>query len=179
MKNDYEIRGEITAIFLIGKHGFLETIIDTADLQKAKEFNGYWHPLLDKKTDSFYVGGSYKKGNGNWASIRLHRWLMNPSDDQVVDHRNHDTLDNRRANLRLCSIGENNRNRKYSKHNTSEYKGVGWHKTNGRYRARIKFNGKSIHLGYFKTEIEAAEAYNKAAIKFHGEFAEINKLIQK
>ncbi|MBG9769668.1 hypothetical protein ABD75_11005 [Bacillus vallismortis] len=104
---------------------------------------------------------------------------MNPSDDQVVDHRNHDTLDNRRANLRLCSIGENNRNRKYSKHNTSEYKGVGWHKTNGRYRARIKFNGKSIHLGYFKTEIEAAEAYNKAAIKFHGEFAEINKLIQK
>lgn len=90
------------------------------------------------------------------------------------DHIDGNILNNQKSNLRLCTHRENLRNRKKPKNNTSGFKGVRIrHK---KYEARIGFNYKEIHLGTYKTIHEAANAYNKAAIKYYGQFANLNKL---
>jgi len=89
------------------------------------------------------------------------RWPLNQ-----IDHINRNKLDNRIQNLREATNAENSRNRKRL---TTGYKGVTLHK--GRYIARIGINYEIINLGSFDTPIEASEAYQAAAIKYHGEFA--------
>ena len=85
-------------------------------------------------------------------------------------------LQNRKANLRAATRTENNRNRRKGKKRTfgSKYKGVTWYKKGKLWAVRIMTNRKSKFIGYFKDEIEAAKAYDKAAIKHHGEFAGLN-----
>jgi hypothetical protein len=85
-------------------------------------------------------------------------------------------LDNRRENLRICTIQQNIRNsRKWkTKEQTSKYKGVTWKKEKSKWRAYICVDRKQIHLSYYNSEAEAAKAYNIAAIKYFGEFANLN-----
>jgi len=93
----------------------------------------------------------------------------------VVDHINHDGMDNRKANLRAATHSQNLcHRRKHSGTKSSKYKGVHWHKFNKRWAARITFKKKTINLGYFRNEIDAAKAYDRAARKYHGEFASLN-----
>ena len=106
--------------------------------------------------------------------VYLHSHLMSPAQGQVVDHINGNTLDCRRSNMRVCSSAENSRNRGRGKNNTSGYKGVAYTPKTGRWRAHIMVNRKGIHLGYFSTPAEAARAYDAAATKFFGEFANLN-----
>ncbi len=103
--------------------------------------------------------------------IRLHRFLLGHPKNQVVDHINGNTLDNRKSNLRACSTKENVRNSKTPKNNTSGYKGVTWKPSKNKYRAFIKVDRKQIHLGYFDDPQKAHEAYKVAAVEHHGEFA--------
>lgn len=95
-----------------------------------------------------------------------------------VDHINHDTLDNRRENLRVCEAWENSRNARKAVEEGlySKYKGVG-KKHRGkttRWNAQLGIHGYQIHLGYFHKEEDAARAYDEAARKFFGEFACLN-----
>lgn len=99
---------------------------------------------------------------------------MQPEDGFWVDHINGDTLDNRRSNLRLCTVSGNNHNRMKSKNNTSGYKGVSWLKQNQKWRAYIKVNSKDKHLGCYLDKEDAARAYDKAAKEYFGEFARLN-----
>lgn len=110
--------------------------------------------------------------------ILMHRFLMNETQsDRFIDHRDGDTLNNQKHNLRSCSHAENMRNRVLiCKNNTSGFKGVFWRKDKLKWQAQIRFNTKSIHIGYFKSIIDAAKAYNEAAIKYHGEFARLNQI---
>jgi hypothetical protein len=94
---------------------------------------------------------------------------MAPPEDKVVDHKNGDTSDNRRSNLRICSKTENARNRKMNKTNSVGYKGVS--KVGTRFRARIWTDEGRKHLGCFETKEEAYQAYIEASRKYHGEFA--------
>ncbi len=93
---------------------------------------------------------------------------------EQIDHINGDKSDNRLANLRLSSHSENERNRPKMRNNKSGHKGVSWHKGNQRWRAQITLHHNDIFLGYFATPEEAADTYNKAALKYHGEFAKID-----
>ena len=109
----------------------------------------------------------------------MHNMIMQPPKDLRVDHINHNKLDNRRSNLRLCTKQQNQWNRrKVVKNTTSKYKGVCWAKKNNKWQASLEFQKdkkrQSIYLGQFISEVEAAKAYNEAAIKHFGEFAKIN-----
>lgn len=103
---------------------------------------------------------------------RLSRLIAQPERHLVVDHINGDPLDNRRGNLRICTVQQNNWNRKRRPNGSSSFKGVS--AVGGRFTAHIAPNGKMIYLGSFETEEEAARAYDKAAREHYGEFACLN-----
>lgn len=108
----------------------------------------------------------------NGKATFLHRLVMDAPKGLFVDHINHDKLDNRKSNLRLCTNTENIRNRRLTDKNTSGYKGVHFCKRNQNWTAKIQ----NKWLGVFDDPVEAAKAYNRAAIKNYGEFALINKI---
>ncbi len=109
--------------------------------------------------------------SGKRKRLLLHREIMSPKGRDVVDHINHDKADCQRDNLRICTNTENIRNgRKRS--GAAPYKGIS--RKRGKWGAWIMVNHKSIWLGCFTEAIDAARAYDAAAIKHHGEFACIN-----
>lgn len=104
----------------------------------------------------------------------MHRMLCGTG-SEVIDHIDGNGLNNQRSNLRPCTQSQNLANMRLSKHNTSGYKGV-CKTSRGTFHAGIYVNNKRIHIGVFKTPIEAALAYNKAAQKYHGNFARLNQV---
>ena len=105
----------------------------------------------------------------------LHRVIMNPPDKMQIDHKNKNTLDNRRCNLRVCTNSQNQMNRGKTKANTSGYKGVNLEKKKQRkkYRARITANKTTHYLGNFEKPADAGKAYKEVVKRLHGRFARI------
>ena len=110
--------------------------------------------------------------------IRMHRLLTGATKGSEVDHRNGNGLDNRRANLRVCSHAENTFNKRIYRNNHTGFKGVAPARKRAdgsqRYCARIQGHLCKQHIGTFATAEEAARAYDRAAIELHGEFAHTN-----
>jgi hypothetical protein len=101
---------------------------------------------------------------------------MIPEDGKQIDHINGDKLDNRKANLRVCTNGQNHMNIKKYAGKTSKYKGVWWNKERGKWQTDIKLDKKKRYVGRFEDENEAGLAYNAAAIALFGEFALLNEV---
>ena len=101
----------------------------------------------------------------------MHRMILGLGygDERKADHENHDTLDNRRSNLRVATTSQNGSNSRVRKDNTSGFKGVGYR--GGRFLAYIRVNGKRSYLGTYGTAVEAALAYDAAAREHFGEYA--------
>ena len=95
----------------------------------------------------------------------------------LTDHANGNGLDNRRANLRPATQGQNMANRRQSPRGASSYRGVSWHARGRKWRATINVSKKNIHLGNFTDEIAAALAYDAAAVHYQGEFAVTNQML--
>lgn len=151
------------------------TLVDNENFKELSKFA--WGTVGKKYT---YAGRGTRK-NGVYSKILMHRFLMNASKDQMVDHINGNTLDNRKSNLRICSRSKNLQNSKIRSDSNNKYKGV--HKVRTKkdgtvvYSARIQIApNERLYLGNFYNELEAAKAYNKAALKYFGEYANINKL---
>lgn len=164
MKNKFEIRGDVTAIFLNSpKYGPMETIIDTADLPIAREFPNTWHPIRDSIIETFYVMGKITL-DGKRTGVYLHRWICNPGPELQVDHINHDTLNNRRSiNLRLATPALNQQNKKSTYRNSaSGIRGVRWCKSMKKWRAVVGLNNKKKHIGYFSDIEDARIAVERA-----------------
>lgn len=104
----------------------------------------------------------------------LHRLIMSPRPGRMVDHINHDGLDNRKANLRCCTRQQNGFNRRPLKNTSSKYKGVRRDKRNNKWIAAIRLNYKRTIIGAFDDEIDAAKAYDQHAKKTFGPFAYLN-----
>lgn len=135
-------------------------------------------PLISRYTWRMDPKG-YVVTNSFGTTLRIHRLILNPKKGEQVDHINHNKLDNRKWNLRICNNSENQANtpkRTYKEKFSSIYKGVHYRKDLDKYTARIGFGKTRIHIGHFQTQEEAALAYNAKAIELFGEFAYINIL---
>lgn len=143
------------------------TIVDDEDYEKFSCYNYV-------KTFKGYVSRRCTTPTGR-KTILLHREIMNAPQGMVVDHINHDKLDNRKSNLRLVTNQQNRFNsNKPNSAKTSKYKGVSWRKYVQLWIASIRFNGKDEIIGRFKSEDTAAVAYNVYAKKYFGEYALLN-----
>lgn len=140
-------------------------IVDVEDFEWLAQFNwfAYWAPC----TKSFYAKRHITGGN---QVVSMEAFILGCKSKQEGDHKNHDTLDNRRRNLRKCTPAQNRRNRKMPCTNSSGYKGVSWFKPCRKWMAYIAYNGKQVNLGLFDLREDAAKAYDKASKAHHGEF---------
>jgi hypothetical protein len=105
---------------------------------------------------------------------KMHRYVMNAKNVEIVDHINNIRYDNRSCNLRIVSAGLNAHNKTKSKNASSKYFGVSFYKKDKKWKSVIAFNGKNHYLGTFEEEIDAAKAYNEEAIKHYKENANLN-----
>jgi hypothetical protein len=147
-------------------------LVDDEDYDELRRYR--WSAA--KKGNTYYVrrGGNSKRGI---KQIIMHRIIIGAKDDDFVDHRDGNALNNQKINLRICKPQQNSWNSKPHCNSLSKYKGVTLRANASlkkRWRAGIEINGKNIHLGDYYTEEEAALAYDKAAIKRQGEFARLN-----
>lgn len=145
------------------------TIVDDKDFDLLNKWKWYAHK--DITTGNFYATRT-DRSNGIQRTIKLHRFLLNPPDDLKVDHKNGNTLDNQRINLRLASDLENARNAKVRKDSSSGYKGV--YRQNNKWKVMIQASKRRVLVGYFKDLIQAAKAYDSKAKELFGEFAKLN-----
>lgn len=153
-------------IFL--NHGKVSLVSDL-DFEMLNKYKWYTH----KRSNLYYVV------TGGWGKpvYQMHRLILGISDPKIfVDHKDGNTLNNQRCNLRIATRSQNNANRKSHKNSSSQYLGVCWNKKNKNWRVLVSVNKKRIDVGSFKTEKEAALAYNEFASKYHGEFARLNKV---
>ena len=107
--------------------------------------------------------------------VRMHRLITDAPEGMHVDHIDHDPLNNRRSNLRVCTNHQNRFNTKITK-GSSIYKGVCWVTRDKKWKASITVNSKHFSLGHYFDEKEAARAYNVAALAAFGSFAHLNEV---
>jgi len=145
-------------------------LVDDEDFEELNKYK--WFAHWDVRMKGFYAHRSIRN-NGKKDVIIMHRIILGlkKGDGLHGDHINHNTLDNRRKNLRICTPSENGMNKSISKLNTSGFKGVSWCSERKKWTARIGINCKSITLGRFETKEEAYRAYCRACVKYHGEHA--------
>ncbi len=151
-----------------------DVLIDNEDYDKIKLKK--WKVRI-KDGYPIVVSSYYDKKKRNSNYINMARFLMSVTDNKIdIDHINHNTLDNRKSNLRKSTHQENMFNQIIRSNNTSGFKGVSYDLRRKKYRAYIMFNAKQIWLGYYKNKKKAALKYNKKAIELFGEFAFLNKI---
>jgi DNA polymerase-1 len=147
-------------------------IVDPDDYRRLSKYK--WH--ASRRGGAFYAVCAGTIIGGKRRRLHMHRAVLNVPDEMLVDHINHNRSDNRKANLRPASLAQNNQNRTKYGHGTcsSKYKGVCWHRSMRSWEAQIRADGRSISLGYFHNEVRAARAYDRAAKRYHREFAALN-----
>lgn len=147
-------------------------LIDDEDFEYLSKYK--WYANEDNKTGKYYAKRAIYI-NGKQVKIPMQRVILNAPFNMEIDHINGNTLDNRRTNLRICTHAQNCKNC-IRKKGVSKYRGVYWYKNTKRWKSQISIDNKRISLGYYKNEIDAAIAYNLAAMKYHREFAVLNNI---
>ena len=144
-------------------------IVDDDDYAYLSKFK--WSAVKSIKGRFYALRHGPRDSNGKRVCFIMHRIIAKTPKGVLTDHENHNTLDNRKNNLRLCNKSQNAANRSsLDSHNTSGFRGVSWLKSKNRFRVRITAQGKDIGLGYFKTAREGAGAYQKANKRMFGTF---------
>lgn len=139
-------------------------IVDAEDYDWLSKYK--WH--ASKKEYNWYACRNY-----NRSIVGMHQVIMNAPKGMLVDHIDHNGLNNRRSNLRVCTSSQNHQNRERTR-GTSKYKGVYREKRYRKWCASIHFEGRNYYLGSFSNELDAAKAYDLKAAELFGEFAYLN-----
>lgn len=158
--NDYKVLGAVTKIFVKDR----VCLVDSEDYDIVKKY--HWGVTLAGYIKTYYQG----------QLILIHQLIL-PNVKVHTDHINRIRSDNRKSNLRPASFSENMSNTGPKSTTSTGLKGVSWHKTSGYFQAKITKDYKQHWLGYYDDPILAAEAYDAAAIRLHGEFAMTNKML--
>lgn len=140
------------------------------------EYLNQWKWHVNKQGNTYYVIRNKCTLLKKRVYESMHRLIMKPDKGFVIDHLDGNGLNNQRNNLRICTVSQNSMNRNKTVKNKSGFKGVIWWERNSTWKAEIRHNKKKIYLGYYKNIIDAARAYNEAALKYHGEFANLNNI---
>lgn len=160
--------GGVGRIPLCGRKGAgLHTVIDAADVASVGRYR--W-TLWQSPRDSCirYARTNIRGDDGRFRSVSLHRFLAQPSANQVVDHWDNDGLNNTRRNLRVTDRRHNAWNRR--PRSGRRFKGITASRR-GTWIAQIEVDGRRVKLGDFETAKEAADAYAEAAKERYGTFA--------
>jgi hypothetical protein len=177
--NQYEIHGESTDIIIKRRSGeIIIAEIDTYKLQKLIGFNRMWHGIWDKWIKNYYIASciylGLADGKPKYETLYLHRFLVDAPDDIYVDHRDHNSLNNRDYNLRQTFNDKNNQNRKGKNiNNTSGYRNVSWIEDGQNWRVQLQIDGKNKVLQDFPIDqVHEAGLYaEKMRKELYGEFA--------
>jgi len=146
-------------------------LVDDEDFEELNKFKWHTH-----KGGNTYYATKNMRINGKQKTIRMHRLIMGVTDRKIqIDHKYGNGLDNRKINLRVCTRSENQRNQKKILNTSSIYKGVCWDKEYHKWMAGLGYNGRSIKIGRFINEKDAAKAYNLKATELFGDFARLNR----
>lgn len=152
-------------------------IVDEKDFERVSKHKWY----AQRSNCGFYAGTNIRVAPGRikaFKTVKMSRFIVGAKEGEIVDHIDHDTLDNSNDNLRICRQIDNSRNMLKRPSNKSGFKGVNFHKASGQWIAQIGATKdgkrKNLYLGIFRDKEEAAKAYDKAAKEIHGEFASLN-----
>jgi len=143
-------------------------IVDEEDYDRVSQYR--WFVSIVK--DRIYAK-RWLKVNGVKTSQFMHRFIMDGCSDQI-DHWNRDGLHNYKSNLRNATNAQNQYNKRKTDNTSSKYKGVSFHRRDGKFYVSIAMAGKQYCIGSFTNEIEAAKAYDDKAKELFGEFARLN-----
>lgn len=149
--------------------GQYTALVDDEDYDRISRHCWYVSKRVHKGKVWIYA---HTRVRGTSTRIKMHRMVMSAPRGVFVDHVNHNTLDNRKDNLRFCTASQNRQNACMSRHNKAGLKGVVSPKNErGSYRACISINGKQVRWGRFSTPDEAHKDYLRRAKEVFGEFA--------
>ena len=153
-----------------------KTIVDKDDYEFLSKHK--WCAIYSKKRGDYVAVTRTECINCKKRTVYMHREIMRPLKNLHIDHINHNPLDNRKNNLRICTPTENQWNRKGANknNNTSNYKGICYDLYHKSWKSSIGYHNKSLHIGYFKNKNEAVVAYNQVAIEKYGNYACLNTI---
>ncbi len=148
------------------------TIVDPEDYERLARYK--WQAMKSRHT--FYASRySRRDKDGKRKCYMMHREILKPEGNKLCDHINGNGLDNRKTNLRPATRAQNGWNRRKNRvKSRSRYKGLAWDSKDKRWEVRISVNGRRIYVGRFQDQTEAARAYDRAARRYHGRYAQVN-----
>lgn len=147
-------------------------LVDDEDFEWLNSFNWCYY----KARNNGGYAARKVGGRSDPKNVMMHRLVNNTPEGFDTDHHDGNKLNNQKYNLRTATSLQNRYNRNSYKGSTSKYKGVGWFKRDSKWRAYIVKDRKNYHLGLYENEQQAALAYNKKALEFHGKFARLNEV---
>lgn len=148
--------------------------VDDEDYDLLNQWD--WQAAFDSHTETFYAIRTDRSNPKKRRTIRVHRFIMNTPKGMYTDHKDGDTLNNQKSNLRICTNSQNQMNKGSNFNSTSKFKGVSWNKDHNKWSVEIGFKKKNYYLGTFESEKEAAKIYNQKAKELCREFARLNSV---
>jgi hypothetical protein len=151
-------------------NGYL-ALIDDEDFEGLNEYE--WTGVQIHRS---WYARRYEQVDGKQRPIFMHREIMKAGKGTCVDHRNKDGMDNQKENLRFGTVAQSQYGRRLNKNSSTGYKGVFWNTRKSKYYAQIYKSGRRTSLGAYHNPIDAAKAYNQAALLYFGEYARLNEI---